>query len=308
MKDSINFDGKIYISSRRAAEMSKYSNDYIGQLCRGGKVVSRMVGRTWFVDKDSLFVYKRTAEEAFRNRCRDVSRDQEKILNSAPNAVNMLQVAVPAVSPIEWTFTYESDNGPLLPEIRKAFPKLPQFSQKIKSENSNVLFKRSLMFFLIVTIFITGGFIVNQNYPIVSNIFNTQFESQLAKVPSSIGYLSDYILQNISTRMNGILAFFKGDQYDGLGKYTSDNNSSIDSQTVSDSKWNGIAVIRSTDDNEKTLEKISNSFSDNVTVNPDESGTSGIITPIFKRTTGDDFMYVLVPVKEKDDSGDSTQK
>jgi hypothetical protein len=45
--------------------------------------------------------------------------------------------------------------------------------------------------------------------------------------------------------------------------------------------------------------KIKNSFSDEVTVEPDTSGTSGIIKPVFKKTNGDDFVYVLVPVKDK---------
>jgi hypothetical protein len=42
-----------------------------------------------------------------------------------------------------------------------------------------------------------------------------------------------------------------------------------------------------------------NSFSDEVTIQPDKSGTSGVITPVFKQTDGKDFVYVLVPVKEK---------
>ena len=70
MKDSFNIDGKTYISSRRAAEIAKYSNDYVGQLCRGGKVTARMMGRTWFVDQESILEHKRTSEEAFQARCR----------------------------------------------------------------------------------------------------------------------------------------------------------------------------------------------------------------------------------------------
>ena len=62
MNKSLKIDGKIYISSSRAAEISKYSKDYIGQLCRKGEVVAQMVGRAWYVDQESLFEHKKNAE------------------------------------------------------------------------------------------------------------------------------------------------------------------------------------------------------------------------------------------------------
>ena len=62
MKDSIIIEGKEYISSRRASEMAKYSNDYVGQLCRMKKVESRKVGRIWFIEKESLLAHQRDAE------------------------------------------------------------------------------------------------------------------------------------------------------------------------------------------------------------------------------------------------------
>jgi hypothetical protein len=64
----------------------------------------------------------------------------------------------------------------------------------------------------------------------------------------------------------------------------------------------GIAVVGSsgsatTDALEK--QKIQNSFSDQVNVQADESGTAGVIRPVFKSTPSNEFMYVLVPVKDK---------
>ena len=46
--------GKLYISSKRASEMSGYAKDYIGQLVRGGKLEAVRVGRAWFVLETSL--------------------------------------------------------------------------------------------------------------------------------------------------------------------------------------------------------------------------------------------------------------
>lgn len=48
------FDGEAYISSKKAAEITGYAQDYVGQLCRSGKLVCRQVGKAWFVSKLSI--------------------------------------------------------------------------------------------------------------------------------------------------------------------------------------------------------------------------------------------------------------
>src|SRR3989344_3830303 len=47
-------DGKKFISSRSDSKISKYSQDYIGQLCRHGKLECTRVGRVWYVSESSL--------------------------------------------------------------------------------------------------------------------------------------------------------------------------------------------------------------------------------------------------------------
>ena len=53
-KHSLAIDGKVYISSSRASEIAGYSKDYVGQLCRSGKLVCRTIGRSWYIDEASL--------------------------------------------------------------------------------------------------------------------------------------------------------------------------------------------------------------------------------------------------------------
>ncbi|MDO8593886.1 MAG: hypothetical protein Q7R93_00005, partial [bacterium] len=50
----LTFDGKSFIPTKTAVQISKYSADYIGQLCRGGKLECKMIGRLWYVAEDSL--------------------------------------------------------------------------------------------------------------------------------------------------------------------------------------------------------------------------------------------------------------
>ncbi|MDB5237037.1 MAG: hypothetical protein JWL88_139 [Parcubacteria group bacterium] len=56
--NELTIDGKIYISSKRAAEMTGYAKDYIGQLCREGHVQARMVGRSWYVLETSIRAHR----------------------------------------------------------------------------------------------------------------------------------------------------------------------------------------------------------------------------------------------------------
>ena len=51
------FDEK-YISSKQAAKITGYSSDYVGQLCRLGKVRSKRIGRDWMISERSILNYK----------------------------------------------------------------------------------------------------------------------------------------------------------------------------------------------------------------------------------------------------------
>jgi hypothetical protein len=54
MADEMILDGKTYVSSKRASEMTKYTRDYIGQMCRSGIVDCQRVGSAWFIEQESL--------------------------------------------------------------------------------------------------------------------------------------------------------------------------------------------------------------------------------------------------------------
>ena len=59
----------------------------------------------------------------------------------------------------------------------------------------------------------------------------------------------------------------------------------------------GLVVVPSSDSNEQVKEQVKQSFSDEVTVIPQDD-ESGIITPVFRDTKGDDYFYILVPLPE----------
>jgi len=55
----IFFDGKEYLSAARAAEITGYAQDYVGQLARGSAILSHQVGNRWYVERQSILSYKR---------------------------------------------------------------------------------------------------------------------------------------------------------------------------------------------------------------------------------------------------------
>lgn len=52
--DELILDEKRYVSSKRAAKITGYAKDYIGQLCREGRVPARLVGRSWYVLESAI--------------------------------------------------------------------------------------------------------------------------------------------------------------------------------------------------------------------------------------------------------------
>lgn len=56
--ETLEHEGITYVKVSALAKKYKYTTDYIGQLCRAGKVECQLVGRAWFVREDSLVDHK----------------------------------------------------------------------------------------------------------------------------------------------------------------------------------------------------------------------------------------------------------
>lgn len=56
--DELTIEDKKYLSSKKAAKLTGYAKDYVGQLCREGRVEARLVGRNWYVLEDSIMEHR----------------------------------------------------------------------------------------------------------------------------------------------------------------------------------------------------------------------------------------------------------
>lgn len=71
----ISFGNKEYVKASDIAKKFRYTQDYVGQLCRGDKVDARLVGRVWYVNPESVTEYRKTKHAT-----------QKKIASPSPSA------------------------------------------------------------------------------------------------------------------------------------------------------------------------------------------------------------------------------
>lgn len=62
--DELTLNGEKYISSKQAAKITGYTKDYVGQLCREGKIVAQLVGRNWYISEKSIHKHRFDLEDS----------------------------------------------------------------------------------------------------------------------------------------------------------------------------------------------------------------------------------------------------
>ncbi len=126
--NTIVVEGNTYTKATALAKQFRYTTDYIGQLCRAGKVECQLVGRSWYVTERSLLAHKdsrykeiRLDEKILKNNTKIASSDEEisvvprlkrvtaKHLNTVHNFENRVMSGVVASR-------YLPDDTELLPQ------------------------------------------------------------------------------------------------------------------------------------------------------------------------------------------------
>lgn len=125
--DELVIGEKRYVSSKRAAEITGYAKDYVGQLCREGYVEAKMVGRGWYVLEESIREHrfgsgKRGEEEATQK----IENTEKEILSafgdiaaekSAENLAKSEGEPEEKIA-LDWEPpVYSSEPAPQIPEI-----------------------------------------------------------------------------------------------------------------------------------------------------------------------------------------------
>ena len=323
-KDSLVIDGKTFISSRRASEIAVYSKDYVGQLCREGKLVCRRVNRLWWVDEDSI--RKHAAETSKSNHTSFRSADAVSVRPSrfvqSPRT-NRSTKSADAVIAAGKNIPHLALGGivtePTLAIIGEAGPEavVPLSGAGFRAAVESIVTDknshgRPVMYALFPRRIFAVGFVF-----VLAIVIGTALVSisiwNGSKNPSTelSGNLSASVWDGI---FNNIASFMVHRslpvQNKSSGSMAVNNSSGEASGVPSESAGDlraphaGLVVVPSqgSSTNAKLAQTITNSFSDNVTVTPGSDGTSGVIKAEFRTVAGHDFLYVLVPVKTSSSS------
>ncbi len=348
MGNELDFEGKKYISARRASEISGYNSDYIGQLCRKGSLDCRLVGRSWFVNEISLREHKDVASKTPRGRI-PILENRAASGEKSDKTTFAHKAEIPKTAAIQKGVT-----RPVVSEFATGVQKEPEsfddsylsfrshehqeFSYDVASgDNGSNFAKKIFAVCAIVLIFIFSApyflksissdskFVVipDEGIELVNEIkilaspYLSSANALFAEVHESIlfgnslgaffeGKLREFAFETYQTILalpdtifdtaKNMKRIVMGEPRQTKENFASDELLGTDSENRA-----GITVVLSTGDkekDEKLKQYIKDSFSGETNVLPDDTGESGIIKPVFKEQNDQDYLYVIVPVKE----------
>lgn len=125
--ETLVLDGKSYVKASKAAKELGYATDYVGQLCRGGKVDAHLIGRTWYVNQEELGTHKTEKKRMSRMKAREYAKrsiaEHKKEKGETQNHYRNVVIH------------YERDDGTLIPDPKKKLhvhSEKPHFALKNK--------------------------------------------------------------------------------------------------------------------------------------------------------------------------------
>jgi hypothetical protein len=141
--ESVVFDGKEFIKASVLAEKFRYTQDYLGQLCRGKKVDARLVGRAWYINLDSLNSHRTARYKAVgKSEAVVIKKPSNHYLSRIDVEPVLKQKTVKIMRGesgkfIELPMKYEGDDYSLIPRVNKSAISshlhiLPADAEKIK--------------------------------------------------------------------------------------------------------------------------------------------------------------------------------
>jgi len=270
MDPELIFDNKKFLSSRRAGELVGYTNDYVARLARKGKVIGRMVGRTWYVEEESFrdFLSLNIVVKEKRNHELSLERKHEYKETVLPS----------------------TEHG-------------KEFSNTL-SHPSRFSFLKTVGVFAALVMIVFAPFILTE-YRLTSFVQFISLEKitlseeipevVLGSVGSFIGDMWDSAFSNLR------LLVMK--TFSTLSRNDEQEDSTVSLIKERAKAREGVVVVPSSDiggDESAKKKEIQDAFSDEVAILQDTDGRAGIIKPVFKTAEAEDYLYVLVPIDETD--------
>jgi hypothetical protein len=115
--DVLNVGEKKYIKASVIARALGYTADYVGQLCRAGKVDAKLVGRSWYVLEDSIQTHKQDRYRSSQVKSLQHVEKHIKQTNEEPEeeAKSHFYTRTRGMRQLSYT----TDDAELMPPLRK---------------------------------------------------------------------------------------------------------------------------------------------------------------------------------------------
>jgi hypothetical protein len=336
------------ISLKEASKLFGYTPHHFGLLCRQGKLKSGRVGKKWFTKKEWIEEYLQSLNEKYKNGDNHFTVGSEKIgvsVSGKHQAKVSRPISKPVsqkVAKRKTTTVSESWEDSLLEKKPQAVLKKTIEKEKVeykKSEKPDLDFSHFLttskektkrekvkskkvfvpqfsfgkvfwktaaalsVIVIAVLIFRLGVGLINPDQSDTSPL--TTAEVTKTGGPASFWSAIKSFASDLRNFAKGLgrsikLVFFKEESVDVYTKHEP-------SVFVPPEMRDGMVVIPEFVGLSQ-IKMIQDSFSDEVSISPDEEGDSGVIQPIFKEGKGDEYIYVMVPVKEEEKETQESQE
>jgi hypothetical protein len=272
---------KEYISLNEATNYCSYSQDYLSLRARQGKLKAVKFGRNWVTRKGWLSDYLKRVEEYNNN----FKSESQKIVSPPVNLPveerlpeNILVGIKEPVQPLRFGLFVLLVLVLLTGGI---------FFEKSSFQNTYLIFKPYLQR-------------INQTNDITLASANKSFEESIKSYSQWLGqtmkdipgvlvrnyfFANDFFQKEISRSSKLIVDLWKP-----VTKIPGEKLLPKVSQE-------GLVVFPAGEKDEEVKEKIKESFSDEVVVEFDETGESGIITPVFREISEQKYLFMIVPIR-----------
>ena len=275
MEKEIVLDGKVYITASEAARLTGYTNDYIGQLCRGGKVKGRVIGRTRYVCRESLEAYDTESKRVVRaGRHRSGHAPKISSVTNTPNA------AVSAKHKREYAFSSQGVVSRASDSVLRSFASIAGVA------------------FLLVGMILAPSIAMRTTTLFPDSASLSVHEEQLIAGSAAFPDAARAYIEI------GVWSAYRFLSYIGDALFETVERGAL---AVRELWWRtdepgareGMVVVPSMGSRERNAEleaRIRNSFSDEVEVSVNEDGSAGVINPVFRSGKEDEYMFVMVPL------------
>ncbi len=283
---------------RDVAAKTGYSTDYVSRLCRTGQVECRMVQDKWYVSEASVFQHKQAAEQKQKQRA-EILKEKNTLLRKATHAVDEKNIPVAqSVSPVSSAQSFQTS-----PRVSSLAFRHNEYEAARVSHDESVaglapLFSKIIFAVLLAVVAIIPFWMIQYARPTVAGLEN----QSVAAVSETV----DSLVSVYTTVRVAVVSWWDESrgQVKRLTFRTSRSKGAPRTEppgTQEEGSQQGLVVIPSSASartDEDVKDYVKSSFSDETAVTPDETGSSGIIKPIFKNHSDQEYLYVMVPLKE----------